>query len=186
MTKDLFCNGVRYPIVMSEEVSQEPLKFVCGTNQCDMITIYLRPITPEDLAKFHAHVRKIGGWHVASYHGLNTGYQLIPPNPTAMRPAGDIIAELCRTVRTRFKDIDSMVLAFCAGTHGQGQITSSIIVSSKVADEAYKCLGELVMKFKSQLELVPRDQQKQGAGGVGATAPKVEPYAGPYGTSPAR
>ena len=135
-------------------------------------------------------MRKIGGWHVASYHGLSTGYQLIPPKPTAMRPAGDIIAELCRTVRTRFKDIDSMVLAFCAGTHGQGQITSSIIVSSKVADEAYKCLGELVMKFKSQLELVPGDKQEQAAagaaGGVGATAAKVEPYAGPYRTSPAR
>ena len=62
--------------------------------------------------------------------------------------------------------------------------------SSKVADEAYKCLGELVMKFKSQLELVPGDKQEQAAagaaGGVGATAAKVEPYAGPYGTSPAR
>ena len=62
--------------------------------------------------------------------------------------------------------------------------------SSKVADEAYKCLGELVMKFKSQLELVPGDKQEQAAAGaaegVGATAAKVEPYAGPYGTSPAR
>ena len=113
----------------------------------DRVHVFQRPISSGDLSEFTKHAHSRGGHHIASYTGLSSGEELLPPSGPSLSAAEQACVSLCRSARGRWEPT-CIVVAVCAGKYAAGEVCSTIIVAAKSSQEAFGCLSHLTSVYR--------------------------------------
>jgi hypothetical protein len=113
----------------------------------DLVHVFQRPISAGDLSEFTKHAHSRGGHHIASYTGLSSGEELLPPSGPSLSAAEQACMSLCRSARGRWEPT-CIVVAVCAGKYAAGEVCSTIIVAAKSSHEAFGCLSHLTSVYR--------------------------------------